>query len=203
MKEATMPAITILGAGRVGTALATALAQTGHDVVVGVRDPERARTMWTGPTVTFLDIPAALDHSDLVVNATPGDTSLERLAALEDGLTGKILVDISNATTRGSDGLPAGLLYTDSSLGERLQKALPKTHVVKTLNTMLYSAMTTPKALRSTPTVFLSGDNTDAKTRVRAVLTDLNWEENWILESPRQVRRLDFDSTYATSSVVV
>lgn len=177
-----MTSITVLGAGRVGTVLATALAHHGRDVVVGVRDPEPVRAAWTGPAATFLDVPAAIGRSDLIVNATPGDTSLERFAALAEQLSGKTLVDVSNATTRSSDGLPGGLLYTGSSLGERLQSALPRTHVVKTLNTMLFSAMTAPSSLGSTPTVFLSGDDSGAKARVRELLTDVGWTEDWMLD---------------------
>jgi len=177
-----MTTITILGAGRVGTALATALAQTGRDVILGVRDPDNARATWAGPQVTFLDITTAISRSALIVNATPGDTTLERLSALKADLAGKILVDVANATVRGGDGLPGGLLYSDSSLGERLQAALPATSVVKTLNTMLFSAMTAPDLLGSAPTVFLSGDDPDAKKQVRALLVDLHWHDTWVVD---------------------
>jgi 8-hydroxy-5-deazaflavin:NADPH oxidoreductase len=174
--------ITILGAGRVGTALAIALTQAGRSVFVGVRQPARASEVWTGPPVTFSDIPDAIAQSDFVINATPGDTTLERLSALETELAGKILVDLANATVRTTDGLPGGLLYPDSSLGERLQKALPKTYVVKTLNTMLFSAMTTPGALGVAPSVFVSGDHPEAKFRVRKLLAELGWDDEWILD---------------------
>ncbi|MDV6263974.1 NADPH-dependent F420 reductase [Rhodococcoides yunnanense] len=178
-----MNSITILGSGRVGSALATALAEKGvADVVVGVRSPDSVRATWSGPAVTFLDVSAAIGRSDLIVNATPGDTSLERLTALKTELVGKTLVDISNATTRSNDGMPGGLLYPGSSLGERLQAALPRTAVVKTLNTMLFTVMTAPAALSSPPTVFVSGDDSAAKVQVIELLADLGWDAQRIID---------------------
>lgn len=174
--------ITVLGAGRVGSALATALARTGASVSIGARDADSVRTAWTGSDIDVLDIPEAISRAELIVNATPGDTSLERLTALEDDLAGRILVDVANASLRTPEGMPGGLLYPDSSLGERLQAALPRTRVVKTLNTMLFSAMTAPASLGITPTVFLSGDDDDAKSRVRGLLGSLGWDDEWILD---------------------
>ncbi|WP_280365088.1 NADPH-dependent F420 reductase [Nocardia wallacei] len=94
----------------------------------------------------------------------------------------KILIDIANATVDGPDGLPAGLLYPGSSLAEQLQAALPDTHVVKTLNTMLYTVMTAPSILTRAPTVFLSGDDAQAKQVVAGLLTDLGWHQEWITD---------------------
>jgi predicted dinucleotide-binding enzyme len=76
-------------------------------------------------------------------------------------------------------GLPAELLYPGSSLTEQLQAALPDTHVVKTLNTMLYTVMTAPT---QAPTVFLSGDDAQAKQVVARLLTDLGWHQEWITD---------------------
>lgn len=177
-----MNSITILGSGRVGTTLATALTRSGADIVVGTRDPERVRTEWIGTGVAVTDIHDAIDRSDVIINATPGDTSFERFTALADRLRGKTLVDVSNATTRGADGMPGGLVYQGSSLGELLQQALPDVAVVKTLNTMLFSAMGSPASLGSAPTVFLSADDIDAKARVREILTALGWDESWIVD---------------------
>ncbi|MFG1791782.1 NADPH-dependent F420 reductase [Nocardia sp. NPDC049149] len=163
-----MSTITILGGGRVGGGLATALTRAGHTVTVADRSPGAATD--------------AVQTAQIVINATPGAGSLERLAALREQLRGKILVDVANATVDGPDGLPADLLYPGSSLAEQLQEALPETHVVKTLNTMLHSVMTAPAALTQTPTAFLSGKDPEAKQVVRGLLTDLGWHQEWITD---------------------
>ncbi|WNG18851.1 NADPH-dependent F420 reductase [Cystobacter fuscus] len=175
-----MNRIGIFGTGRVATALATRLAATGHDVMIGTRNVADSSARWTGPSVTFANHSQTARESPLLINATPGDTSLERLGALREELDGKILVDVSNATRRGADGLPAGLLHPDSSLAELLQQALPGTRVVKTLNTMLFSVMVAPRGLSVPPTAFLSGNDAEAKATVRELLHDLGWPPDWI-----------------------
>ncbi|WP_042374509.1 NADPH-dependent F420 reductase [Streptacidiphilus neutrinimicus] len=163
-----MTTIAVLGNGRVGGNLAAALNRAGHQVTVAGREPGAAAK-------------AALT-AEVVINATPGAGSLERLAALRAELQGKILVDVSNATTDGPDGLPADLLYHGSSLAEQLQEALPGTSVVKTLNTMLFPVMTAPDTLTQPPTAFLSGEDPQAKQTVRELLTDLGWRTEWITD---------------------
>ncbi|OLE20742.1 MAG: NADP oxidoreductase [Catenulispora sp. 13_1_20CM_3_70_7] len=163
-----MTTIAVLGNGRVGGNLAQALIRAGHEVTVADRTPgaaaEAART------------------AQIVINATPGAGALERLTALREELRGKLLIDVSNATIDGPDGLPADLVYPGSSLAEQLQEALPDTRVVKTLNTMLFPVMTAPAALTQTPTVFLSGTDPEAKQTVRGLLTDLGWRQEWITD---------------------
>ncbi|MEU6554353.1 NAD(P)-binding domain-containing protein [Streptomyces sp. NPDC046915] len=163
-----MTMIAILGNGRVGGSLATALTRAGHEVTVADRSPGSAAD--------------AVRTAQIVINATPGAGSLERLGELREELRGKILVDVSNATVDGPDGLPADLLYPGSSLAEQLQEALPDTQVVKTLNTMLYTVMTAPAALGQTPTAFLSGRDPEAKQAVRGLLTDLGWHQEWMTD---------------------
>jgi len=163
-----MTMIAVLGNGRVGGSLALALTRAGHEVSVADRSPGSAAD--------------AARTAQIVINATPGAGSLERLIALREELQDKILVDVSNATVDGPDGLPAELLYPGSSLAEQLQAALPDTRVVKTLNTMLYTVMTAPAALTQTPTAFLSGKDPEAKQVVRALLADLSWQQEWITD---------------------
>lgn len=163
-----MNEIAVLGNGRVGGSLAAALTRAGHQVTVADRTPGAAAD--------------AIRTARIVINATPGAGSLERLSALRAELRGKILVDVSNATTDGPDGLPADLLYPGSSLAEQLQEALPETRVVKTLNTMLFTVMTAPGALTQPPTAFLSGESPQAKQTVRDLLTDLGWHKEWITD---------------------
>lgn len=163
-----MTTIAVLGNGRVGGSLAQALTRAGHEVTVADRSPGSAAD--------------AVRTARIVINATPGAGSLERLVALREELRGRILVDVSNATVDGPDGLPADLLYPGSSLAEHLQEGLPGTHVVKTLNTMLYTVMTAPAALTQPPTAFLSGEDPEAKQVVHGLLTDLGWHREWITD---------------------
>nr|WP_033289284.1 NAD(P)-binding domain-containing protein [Amycolatopsis jejuensis] len=167
-----MHTIGILGSGRVGTTLAAGLAGAGHHVVVGTRTGARPGE-WAGPELGFADHETTARQAAIVINATPGDGTLERLTALREPLSGKILVDVSNAAVHRPDAQPHA---------ERLQEALPRTQVVKTLNTMFHSVMTDPHRLSVPPTAFLSGDDADAKATVRTLLAGLGWPPEWILD---------------------
>ncbi|MEU8549821.1 NAD(P)-binding domain-containing protein [Streptomyces roseoverticillatus] len=177
-----MTDIGILGAGRVGTNLARTLTAAGHHVTLGRREngDETGTPPADGAAIRYADHSTTARTADIVINATPGESSLDRLTALRAELAGKILIDVSNATRDAADGLPGDLCYPGSSLAEQLQAALPDTHVVKTLNTMLFMVMTAPEALTTPPTAYLSGNDEQAKKTVTSLLGDLGWEADWI-----------------------
>jgi predicted dinucleotide-binding enzyme len=174
--------ISILGAGRVGVTLAKALADKGQAVTLGHRDPVAGQSRWQGPAVQHASLAAAAAASALVINAMPGDAALQALTGLKDALQGKVLLDVANATVRTPGGMPGGLLYADSSLAEQLQAALPQTRVVKSLNTMLFTVMVAPASLATPPTAFLSGNDAVAKEQVKALLGELGWPAQWLLD---------------------
>lgn len=194
-----MTNIGILGAGRVGANLAGKLSAAGHHVTLGARSPEdtSVRTKSLAPQIRFADQRTTARTADIVINATPGSSSLERLTGLRTELSGKILIDVSNATRDTADGLPGDLCYPGSSLAEKLQAALPDTRVVKTLNTMLFMVMTAPETLASPPTAYLSGDDEHAKRTVTGLLGDLGWQ-------PEQIEDLgDITTARATEAMIL
>ena len=83
--------IGVLGTGTVGRALAARLAELGHEVMIGTRDPEKTRaktapdaygnppfSAWLAgsPRVKLGTFAEAAGHGELVVNATQGTASL-------------------------------------------------------------------------------------------------------------------------------
>jgi 8-hydroxy-5-deazaflavin:NADPH oxidoreductase len=174
-----MSTITILGSGRVGSNLAAHLARAGHNITIGTRNPTDPRPTWATPDMTITDHVAAIGASEIVINATPGESTVERLSGLTEELAGRILIDVANAVSHDSAG-GVTLVYPNSSLAEQLQQALPGTRVVKTLNTMLFSVMTDPHVTKTAPVAFLSGNDDDAKAVSIALLGDLGWPTEWI-----------------------
>ncbi|WP_161884303.1 NADPH-dependent F420 reductase [Deinococcus alpinitundrae] len=172
--------VSVLGTGRVGSHIAAVLAQRGHTVTLGSRSPEQANVGWTGPAVPVLSLEEAAGAAPLVVNALPGDQALSVLSSLEAALSGRVLLDVANATIRTESSME--LLYPGSSLAEQLQKALPKTRVVKSLNTMMYLVMSDPLGQATPPTAFLAGNDEDAKQMVRTLLRALGWPPEWQLD---------------------
>lgn len=182
--------IAVLGTGMVGQAIAGRLAELGHEVVVGTRDVAAtlARTepdgmgnppfsAWSAahPQVRLASFADAATAADLVVNATAGTVSLSALeAAGEKNLAGKVLLDIANPLDF-SAGMPPALFVKDTdSLAEQIQRAFPDARVVKALNTMGAHLMVDPRQLADGDhTVFVSGNDPDAKMTVTELLTSL------------------------------
>ncbi|TWF74297.1 hypothetical protein FHX44_11176 [Pseudonocardia hierapolitana] len=176
------PRIAVLGTGNVGTALAGALVRAGHTVTAGSRDPGRRAAGWTVP-VPLAGLADAAERADVVVNATPGHESVDLLRPLAPQLDGAVLVDVANAVGLGPDGFATALRYPGSSVAEQLQLALPETRVVKALNTIgPAEAMIAPNALATPPSAFLSGDDDAARTLVAALLGDIGWQPEWIID---------------------
>ncbi|MCW2750187.1 MAG: hypothetical protein JWR83_1297 [Aeromicrobium sp.] len=172
-----MTSIGVLGTGIVGRTFAARLADLRVDVMVGARsagaeslEPLKALGVRTG---CFADVVA---HADLIVNATNG---LHSLAALEsvgaEPLAGKTLVDVSNELEPVEGGFPRPKASADDSLGQRIQAAYPDTYVIKALNTMNCTVMVDPSIVEGDHVVFLSGEDSAAKDRVRAFLSLLGW----------------------------
>ncbi len=165
--------IGILGTGSVAQALAGGCVEAGHTVTLGSRHP-KSRTDLPYP-VDALE--ATARDAEVVVNATPGASSLELLAQLDPGVfSGKLLIDVSNAATSAFD-----LLYPDSSLGEKLQGMLPDAKVVKTLNTCAGKVFVNPSSLDPS-SIFVSGDDAAAKSQSMGLLRDLGWTEDAIVD---------------------
>ena len=150
----------VLGTGMVGRTLATRLAELGHDVRLGTRDPAatRGRDDWQDlPGVELVTFAGATAGADIVLHAGNGASALDLLAQAGD-LSGKVLVDISNPLDF-SAGFPPTLSVKDTdSLGEMIQRAVPDALVVKTLNTLNADLMAHPDRLPEPTTVFVSGD---------------------------------------------
>lgn len=182
--------IAVLGTGIVGRTLAGALAGLGHDVAMGTRDPQ-ATFARSGPDAMgappFSEWHAANQHipletfadaagaSELVVNATKGARTLAALGfARSVNLSRKVLVDVSNALDF-SQGMPPVLNPVNTeSLAERIQHSFPDARVVKTLNTMNAGLMVDPGRLAGGDhSVFISGDDAEAKTTVSGLLREL------------------------------
>ena len=180
--------IGVLGTGTVGETLATKLVQLGHDVVMGSRSAGNEKAAaWvanvegTGGSAGEGSFADAANHGELVVNATAGVASLDALrAAGDENLAGKTLVDVSNPLDF-SGGFPPRLsVANDDSLAEQIQRELPRTRVVKALNTMTAAVMVDPGRLPGRHEAFLAGDDAAAKEEVAGLLESFGWPPDQI-----------------------
>lgn len=166
--------IGVLGTGMVGNAIASKLVALGHHVMMGSRTADNVKAVaWietAGPRATSGTFADAAAFGELIFNCTMGASSLEALRAAGDAnLDGKIVVDLANRLSPGGPG--------SESLGEQIQTTFPRAKVVKTLNTINSELMVNPGKLPERHTVFLSGNDSDAKKKVRELLQAFGWTD--------------------------
>lgn len=170
--------IGVLGTGSAGQTVAGKFVAMGHDVMMGARAADNEKVVGFasrtgGRAGTFAEAAA---HGELVVNCTRGDTSLATLSQLAAELKGKILLDVANPLDF-SEGYPPHLTVSNTdSLAEQIQRALPETFVVKSLNTVNAAVMIDPARVPGRHTVFVSGNDKQAKGRVSDLLRSLGWQ---------------------------
>ena len=190
--------IAIIGTGMVGRGLAARLAGLGHDVVIGTRSVEEtlARTVPDGmgtppfaqwqqdnPEVRLVALPDAGAHGDVVINAANGQNALAALEGVGAGpLAGKVLLDLALPLDL-SEGFPPTLTISNTdSLGEQIQRAYPDTRVVKSLNSVYYQVMIDPSRVPGPHSIFVAGNDSDAKRTVDALLGEFGWLAESIID---------------------
>ena len=161
--------IAILGTGAMGRALATRLAATGQTVVLGSRNPSRAKAAAAeiDAGVQSASLRGAAESADVVVLAVPFEAARATIRAAAGEIDGKIVIDITNPLNADFSGLTIGL---NKSAAEVIQAAAPTARVVKALNTVFAPLVQEPSINGSPVTAFYAGDNDEANATVRAIL---------------------------------
>jgi predicted dinucleotide-binding enzyme len=162
--------IAILGAGSVGQALASGWQKAGHDIRFGVRDASRDRGGI--PAAPVADAAAA---SEVVVIATPWPDTRAAIQSAGD-LTGRILIDCTNALGAGPEGLHLVVGFATSA-GEQVAQWARGASVFKTLNQVGANVMADARAFGPpAPVMFVAGDDAARKPAVLSLVADLGFE---------------------------
>ena len=176
--------IGILGSGDVGRRLGDGLIALEHKVKIGTREPGKLDLQqWINnhgqekaAVGTFAE--AASFGDDLIFLATLWDGAPNAIkTANAKNFTGKIVIDVTNPLDF-SKGMPPKLAvgHTDSA-GEIVQRLLPESKIVKALNTVGNIQMINPDFQGGPPTMFVCGNDKDAKKTVAdSILTPFGWE---------------------------
>jgi predicted dinucleotide-binding enzyme len=172
--------IGILGTGDVGRSLGKGFVALGHKVLMGARKAGNEKALAfvaeAGPNATQGSFADAARFGEIVVLATLGAGNEAALAQAGEGnLAGKLVLDTTNPLDF-SQGMPPRLFAagTDSG-GERVQRQLPKSKVVKVWNTVGHAHMFRPDFPDGPPDMFIAGNDAAAKQHVRALLHDFGW----------------------------
>ena len=161
----TVPSISIIGAGRIGSAVAKLALGAGAHVQVLTRDPAAAAAL--GPDVTPGTIGDELS-GDIVLLAVPYPALTAVVDAYPQGMAGKVVIDPSNPidfSTFTSLIEPVG-----SSAAQQLAESLPGAQVVKAFNTN-FSGTLDSGSLADLPTLVYMAGSQDAKETLTTLVT--------------------------------
>lgn len=174
--------IGILGSGMVGQVLGDAFLKEGHPVMLGTRNTSKEQVVkWKNEhsgaqTGSFAETAA---FGELLVLAVEGDVAEEvlRQSGLEN-LGGKTVIDATNPIAKEApeNGVLKFFTNLNESLMERLQRLAPNAHLVKAFNSVGNVRMYKPEFGGIKPSMFICGNNADAKQTVNGVLEAFGWE---------------------------
>ncbi|HEX8444779.1 MAG TPA: NAD(P)-binding domain-containing protein [Allosphingosinicella sp.] len=150
--------IAIIGKGNVGSALEAGLSRNGHEVRTVGREPGAVRD--------------AGEFAEIVILAVPFGEIDNTVNELGDSVSGKVVVDATNALTPDYE-LALGF---STSGAEELQKKLPQSKVVKAFNTAFASAMNGGRINDEQLAGLVAADDADAKALVLTLVKQLGFD---------------------------
>ena len=173
----------ILGSGIVGRVLGTAFIKEGHEVMLGTRDVNKEEVVkWLSqnPGATTGSFTDTAKFGELIVLAVAGDIAAAVInSSGAEHFSGKIIIDATNPIDHTRPPVNGVLPYFTSmneSLMEQLQKSLPEAKLVKAFNSVGNAFMYKPDFGGQKPTMFICGNDENAKRTVTGILDAFGWE---------------------------
>jgi predicted dinucleotide-binding enzyme len=171
--------IGILGSGAVAKALGAGFIKHGYNVMLGTTTPPKLDDWKSKNTAAQIgSFEDAAKFGDIVVVAVKGHaaTSVLNSAGIAN-LAGKTVIDTTNPIDETKPPVNGVLNYftTDKSLIEILQEAAPDANFVKAFNSIGSHLMVNPPFPQKA-TMFICGNNDDARKEVSAILDQFGFE---------------------------
>ena len=168
----------VIGSGDVGKALARGFLMLGHEVKIGSRDPEKLDDFVgsAGERASSGTFEEVAKFGDLIVLATLGGAAESAInMAGKSNFDGKVVIDATNPLDF-STGAPRLSVGFNDSLGEQVQRLLPKARVVKAFNTVGNAHFVKPDFPNGPPTMFIAGNDEESKRLVSQICEHFGWD---------------------------
>jgi len=186
--------IGIIGSGDVGQTLANGFLQSGHNVKLGTREPDKLQQwlMGSGANASIGTFEEAAKFGEIIVLCVKGTAVREAIRlAKKKHFSNKVVIDVTNPLVFLKEKEPPVLEHGfPKSNGIIVQKMLPNSKVVKAFNTVTAKYMVNPRLQEGTPDLFICGDN-EGKEKVRTIAGAWGWnvidmgpiEQSYLLEA--------------------
>ncbi len=174
-----MKKIGIIGSGVVAKSLGNGFLKHGYEVMLGTRNASKlddwlANTEGKGHVGSFTD---AAKFGKIVVLAVKGNVAANAIEeAGPQNLQWKTVIDTTNpiANAAPENGVLKFFTNLDESLMEQLQLRFPEIHFVKSFSCVGNAYMVDPP-FAVKPSMFICGNNDDAKKKVHHILEEFGW----------------------------
>lgn len=181
MSTRTMPRrFGVLGSGQVGQTLAKGLLRHGYEVRIGTRSPGKLADFAKETGIaegSFSDVAAGSEAVILAVQGAAATAAMELAGSAN--LAGKAVLDTCNPIAEGAppeDGVLRFFTGPNDSLMERLQQAVPAARLVKVWSCVGAGLMVNPAIPGGRPTMFICGNDTEAKAMTTRLLDQFGWD---------------------------
>ena len=172
--------IGVLGSGPVGQQLTKGFIKHGYQVMIGSRTPEKLKEFQQevdhkAETGTFEQ---TADFGDMVVLAGAGRVAEQLIESVKSRLDGKVVIDATNPISQDppENGVIKFFTNGNESLMERLQAIAPAAKFVKSFSCVGNPFMVDPQFPDGKPTMFIGGDDEEAKKAVTGILEEFGWD---------------------------
>lgn len=172
--------IGILGSGDVAKALAAGFLKYGHDVKFGTRSPDKlADWIKQNPKAGTASFSDTAKFGEVVVLAVKGTAAADALrSAGAPNLANKVVIDATNpiADAPPTNGVLKYFTNINESSMEQLQREFKEARLVKAFNSVGSGSMVNPQFKGGKPTMFICGNDEEAKKVVVRILDQFGWE---------------------------
>ncbi|NRB61082.1 MAG: NAD(P)-binding domain-containing protein [Winogradskyella sp.] len=175
-----MKRIGIIGSGTVGKSLGEGFVKYNHNIMLGTRNTDKL-SEWKnqlGENAQLGSVDETAKFGDILILATKGTAAKDVIKSLDKkDLMNKTIIDATNpiSDVAPEDGVLKFFTEKDKSLMEELQDIVPEANFVKAFNTIGSALMVNPE-FESQPTMFIAGNNTDAKSEVAEIVEQFGFE---------------------------
>ncbi len=172
--------IGIIGSGTVGKVLAEGFIKHGYDVMIGTRDTTKL-IEWANQTKGKAGVGSfaeTAEFGDILVLAVKGIHAKQALSIAGRDNLNKVIIDVTNpiAEAPPTNGVIKFFTSLDSSFMEQLQKEFSNAKFVKAFNSIGNNLMVNPEFGSVKPSMFICGNDDDAKKEVRKIVELFGFE---------------------------
>ncbi len=172
----------IIGSGIVGRVLATGFLTEGHQVMLGTRNISKDEVIkWKQQNGQGLlgSFQETAQFGEVIVLAVSGLVVEDAIyLAGKEHFSQKTTIDATNpiAAVPPENGVLKYFTTLEESLMERIQKLIPDAKVVKAFSCVGNAFMYKPNFNGTKPSMFICGNDDEAKGTVTHILTSFGWE---------------------------